>query len=57
MEERTVAEADARANDDTVTSATARTVRIGPDGSALVGRKRVQFGRTLAGATVTVQEA
>ena len=31
-------------------------VRIDRDGVAMVGRKRVQFGRSLAGALVTVEE-
>ncbi|MBM4414905.1 MAG: hypothetical protein FJ035_01240 [Chloroflexi bacterium] len=30
-------------------------VRVGRDGSATVGRKRVQFARSLAGALVTVE--
>jgi len=30
-------------------------VRVGRDGAATVGRKRVQFGRSLAGALVTVE--
>ena len=30
-------------------------VRVGRDGSAQVGRKRVQFARSLAGALVTVK--
>lgn len=30
-------------------------VRVGRDGTAMVGRKRVQFGRLLAGALVTVE--
>ena len=37
-------------------SAPRARVRVGADGSALVGRKRVQFGRSLAGALVTVEE-
>ncbi len=31
-------------------------VRVDADGTAQVGRKRVQFGRSLAGALVTVEE-
>ena len=31
-------------------------MRVGRDGTAMVGRKRVQFGRSLAGALVTVEE-
>jgi len=30
-------------------------VRVDADGTALVGRKRVRFGRSLAGALVTVE--
>lgn len=30
-------------------------VRVGCDGTAMVGRKRVAFGRLLAGALVTVE--
>ena len=36
-------------------SASRARVRVGADGTALVGRKRVQFGRSLAGALVTVE--
>ena len=36
-------------------SATRTKVRVGPDGTATVGRKKVQFGRSLAGALVTVE--
>lgn len=35
--------------------ATRTKVRVAADGSAQVGRKRVQFGRSLAGALVTVE--
>ncbi|MFA5517427.1 MAG: hypothetical protein WDA20_14205 [Desulfuromonadales bacterium] len=36
-------------------SATRTKVRVGPDGTATVGRKKHQFGRSLAGALVTVE--
>lgn len=36
-------------------SATRTKVRVDADGTAQVGRKRVQFGRSLAGALVTVE--
>lgn len=36
-------------------SATRAVVRVGRDGSATVGSKKVQFGRSLAGALVTVE--
>ena len=36
-------------------SAPRARVRVGADGTALIGRKRVQFGRSLAGAVVTVE--
>lgn len=35
--------------------ATRTKVRVAADGTAQVGRKRVQFGRSLAGALVTVE--
>lgn len=35
--------------------ATRAVVRVGRDGTATVGRKRRQFGRSLAGALVTVE--
>ena len=31
-------------------------VRVGRDGTAVVGHKSVEFGRSLAGALVTVEE-
>ena len=34
--------------------ATRTKVRVGSDGTATVGRKKYQFGRSLAGALVTV---
>ena len=52
-------------NDDATDAATAPVepysaprvrVRVDADGTAQVGRKRVQFGRSLAGALVTVEE-
>jgi len=36
-------------------SATRTRVRVGRDGTAQVGRKKLQFGRSLAGALVTVE--
>ncbi len=36
-------------------SATRTQVRVGPDGAATIGRKKRQFGRSLAGALVTVE--
>ncbi len=36
-------------------SATRTKVRVGRDGTAQVGRKKLQFGRSLAGALVTVE--
>lgn len=35
--------------------ATRTKVRVGSDGTAMVGRKQHQFGRSLAGALVTVE--
>ena len=35
--------------------ATRTKVRVGADGTAQFGRKRVHFGRSLAGALVTVE--
>lgn len=36
-------------------SATRTKVRVGRDGTAQVGKKKLQFGRSLAGALVTVE--
>ncbi|MFA7297320.1 MAG: hypothetical protein WC211_09095 [Dehalococcoidia bacterium] len=35
--------------------ATRTKVRVGRDGTATIGRKKHQFGRSLAGALVTVE--